>query len=234
MLFATDFEPADSSSRHPDDSQHAAASQVQSQLQSQFQKQKTAKTTALNSHAVDSYRSTARSTMKSVKLETTEVAIAVRGLSKPTVSELAVSELATSKPAVIAPSVVRLPLRVKPALPLWLKILNHIQHGSTVVTSLLIAGALVLYGSSVYVDKSASRAMARLNQLQGESQQLTTANESIKQSLAEQAAQENSGLEPYESGDVLFVTPEPARATTELPPELSEAASTRRPKPLGY
>ncbi len=155
------------------------------------------------------------SIVKSVQPKADEVAIAPRGLSPHSLSR-------ASQPT-------PLPLPVKPTLPLGLKILNYVQQGSTVITSLLIGGALVLYGSSVYVDKSADRVTTRLNQLQGESQQLTSANESIKQSLAEQAAQAGSGLEPYEAGDVLFVAPEPARETDKL-----LEAHTERPKPLGY
>ena len=117
----------------------------------------------------------------------------------------------------------------KPKLPLGLQILNRLQQGSAVITGVLVVGALAVYGSTVYVDKSTSRALVQLDELQGESQQLTSANESIKQSLAEQAAREDSGLEPYEADDVILLTPAPSRegaAPAEPAPEL--------PGPLGY
>lgn len=117
----------------------------------------------------------------------------------------------------------------QPKLPLGLQILNRFQQGSAVIMGVLVTGALVVYGSTVYVDKSTNRALVELDELQGESQQLTTANESIKQSLAEQAIREDSGLEPYEADDVLLLTPAPRRAgtaPTEPAPEL--------PGPLGY
>ena len=142
------------------------------------------------------------------------------------------SRVATSSTAAsidVTTEVTTLPLKAKPSLPLWLQVLNKVQHGSTAVATLLIAGALVLYGSSVYTNKLTDRALTRLDRLQSESQQLTAANEAMKQSLAEQAMQEGSGLEPYEAGDVLFVTPEPvrpAKATVESKPE--------RIRPLGY
>jgi len=164
--------------------------------------------------------------LKSVQPETDEVAIASRGISQVASSERATPSARSAPVSLPTP----LPLPVNPTLPLGLKILNCVQQGSTVITGVLIAGALVIYGSSVYVDKSANRVMTRLNQLQSDSQQLTSANESIKQSLAEQAAQADSGLEPYEAGDVLFVAPEPVRETTQLP----DPSSTERPKPLGY
>lgn len=123
---------------------------------------------------------------------------------------------------------ISLPKKAK--LPLGLTLLNRLQQSSTVVTGLLVTGALVAYGSTVYVDKSTSHALVQLDALQGESQQLTSANESIKQSLAEQAIKEDSGLEPYESGDVLFLKPEPLRKNAVVDAE----ASGEPIEPLGY
>ncbi len=118
----------------------------------------------------------------------------------------------------------------QPKLSLGLQLLHRFQQGSTVVTSLLVTGALAVYGSTVYVDKSTHRALVQLDALQGESQQLTSANESIKESLAKQATQEGSGLEPYESGDVLFLAPEPLRES----PAPVEPATPEMSGPLSY
>ncbi|MEO0770462.1 MAG: hypothetical protein AAFY72_13725 [Cyanobacteria bacterium J06649_4] len=115
------------------------------------------------------------------------------------------------------------------SLPFGLTLLNRMQQGSAVVATALISSALLLYGSTVYVDKSTSRALIQLDALQSESQQLTTANEAIKQSLAEQATLEDSGLELYEAGDVLFLAPEPVREAKPLPEE-----TTEKLQPLGY
>ncbi len=123
-----------------------------------------------------------------------------------------------------------LPLPSKPKLPIALQLLNRVQQGSAAITGLLVTGALVVYGSTVYVDKSTSYTLAQLDALQSESQQLTSANEAIKQSLAEQAAQPSSGLALHKSGDVLFLAPEPSR---ETPAESAEPA-TKRTRPLGY
>lgn len=118
----------------------------------------------------------------------------------------------------------------KPSLPLGLRLLNRMQQGSTVVTSLLVTGALLIYGSTVYVDKSTNRALSQLDELQGESQQLTSANEAIKQSLAEQAVREESGLELSDPGDVLFLSPLPRRQSAVVPDE----DVVEMPRPLGY
>ncbi|MEM6452541.1 MAG: hypothetical protein AAF703_19770 [Cyanobacteria bacterium P01_D01_bin.105] len=117
----------------------------------------------------------------------------------------------------------------QPKLPFALQLLNRLQQGSAMVMGVLVTAALIVYGSTVYVDKSTSRALVQLDELQGESQQLTSANESIKQSLAEQAIREDSELEPYKADDVLLLAPAPRRegsAPAEIKPEL--------PGPLGY
>jgi len=121
-------------------------------------------------------------------------------------------------------------IRRKPSLPLWLSVLTRVQQGSTVVTGLLMTGALVLYGSTVYVDRATSTALTQLDALQGESQELTAANEAIKQSLAEQAIREDSGLELREADDIIFVEPEPLREAVAQP----EAATEEQLVPLGY
>ena len=122
-----------------------------------------------------------------------------------------------------------LPLPRGPKLPLGLQILNQIQQGSTAVAGLLMTGALVVYGSTVYLDRSAQHTLAQIDALQLESQQLTSANEAIKQSLAEQAAQPDSGLALHKSGDVLFLSPAPPR-----PAPAATQSKTKRTRPLGY
>lgn len=121
----------------------------------------------------------------------------------------------------------------KSKLPWRLRLLNRVQQGSTVVTGLLFTGALVAYASTVYIDKSTGRALVELDALQGESQQLTSANEAIKQSLAEQAVEADSGLKPYDPGDVLFLSPAPQRETQRKTDSV-KATPVEMPRPLGY
>ena len=251
MVFATDFDPVDASARRQTQHRQTQSGQPQrGQTPAHLSAQPRSihispitQTSRLIAEATRSHKMThptaARKTAarKSVarKVVATKVqpdadgiAIAARGLSG-----------FQRDPNALAP----LPLTAKPPLPLGLKILNRIQHGSTALTGLLIASALVLYGSSVYVDKSANRAMAHLNHLEDESQQLISANEAIKQTLAEEATQENSGLKPYEAGDVLFVEPAPLREPVIREPAAPDAvaiesetekSSPQRLKPLGY
>lgn len=118
----------------------------------------------------------------------------------------------------------------KPKLPLGLQVLNRVQQGTTAITGFLMTGALVVYGSTVYIDKSTSYTLAQIDGLQSESEQLTSANEAIKQSLAEQAAQADSGLALHKSGDVLFLSPAPPREA----PKAAEQSPAKRSRPLGY
>lgn len=127
-----------------------------------------------------------------------------------------------------------LSLPQQPNLPLGLRLLTRLQQGSTAITGLLVTAALLVYGSTVYVDKSTTRAIVQLDELQGESQQLTSANESIKQSLAEQATRPDSGLEPYEAGDLLFVEPAPVRQKAVEDAGEKAAEQAEMSGPLGY
>ncbi len=123
-----------------------------------------------------------------------------------------------------------LSLPKQPKLPFAMQVLTRLQQGSTAITCLLVTSALAVYGSTVYVDKSTEYALVQIDRLQGESQQLTAANEAIKQSLAEQAAQAGSGLRPYKAGDVLFLKPVPVRELGEVNSSPDEA----RDLPMGY
>ncbi|MGD1898095.1 MAG: hypothetical protein ACFB16_14215 [Phormidesmis sp.] len=246
MVFATDFDPIDSSASRSKPSEASSANLANRSVSRSVDISPLHQTNRLIAQAShpQSVRQSAQQSAQQlaqqrrakdfvankVQMDGDDIAVIQRGgaaialhaLSSDLDSDFSES---TSDPTVLAP----LSLPVKPTLPLGLRILNRVQHGSTILTTMLITGALVLYGSSVYVDKSANRAMAELNHLQNESQQLTTANEAIKQSLAEQAAQENSGLEPYDSDDVLFVAPEPPRPSVDV-----EETTPERLKPLGY
>ena len=219
MVFAADFDPIDSSSasqrRKSNQARISPVHQTNRLIAQAAQTQKVAK------QAEQKRQAQVKKAQTQIE-DATDIDLADIEVASRTAPPSAIDNLASISPSVA-------PLR-KPKLPLPLKVLNQVQHGSTIVTSILVAGALALYGSSVYVDKSVNRTMSHLNRLQSDSQQLTSANEAIKQSLAEQAMQEDSGLEPYEAGDVLFVEPEPLRAEKEI----VEAEQVERFKPIGY
>ncbi|BFM38930.1 hypothetical protein OLK001_08560 [Synechocystis sp. LKSZ1] len=79
-------------------------------------------------------------------------------------------------------------------LPTALLVLSHFQRATTVLTLGLVTLALGIYGSTVYTPMQWSREYARLKTLQQTERQLLANTESIKNQLAQQAEQPNSGL----------------------------------------
>ncbi|MEO0459006.1 MAG: hypothetical protein AAF152_20825 [Cyanobacteria bacterium P01_A01_bin.114] len=117
-----------------------------------------------------------------------------------------------------APTVTELPKK-KPQLPLWLTILVRLQQGSTVVTGGLVAAALVIYSWTVYVDKMVGRTYLQLEALRTENQQVTTANETLKHNIAQQAAEAGAGFKPFHPKHAIFLDSAPSR----LPSSFAEA-----------
>ncbi len=124
-------------------------------------------------------------------------------------------------------------LPTTPRLPLGLKLLVGVQQGSTVITGGLVGIALVIYSWTVYLDKSVARAFRDLESLKVSTQQVTTANETLKHSMAEQAESPTAGFAPFEPKRAIFVAPAPARPSVESSLEL-EASPVPMPYPLGY
>ncbi|MEM6252912.1 MAG: hypothetical protein AAF821_08315 [Cyanobacteria bacterium P01_D01_bin.156] len=120
-----------------------------------------------------------------------------------------------------------------PQLPLGLNLLIGVQQGSTVMTGSLVAAALVIYSWTVYLDKSIGRAFHELEGLKISTQQVTTANETLKHSMAEQAESPAAGLQPFEPKRTIFLVPAPARSSVQQS-NVDAEMSTPMPHPLGY
>lgn len=119
-----------------------------------------------------------------------------------------------------------------PRLPLGFKLLVGIQQGSTVVTGGLVATALVIYSWTVYLDKTLAHSFQYLEGLKVSTQQMTTANETLKHSMAQQAESPAAGFKPFDPKRVIFVPPAPARPSVE--PEQAPEQQSSMPYPLGY
>lgn len=119
-----------------------------------------------------------------------------------------------------------------PRLPLGLKILVGVQQGSTVLTGGLVATALIIYSWTVYLDKTVARSFQHLEALKVSTQQVTTANETLKNSMAEQAESPTAGLTPFEPKRAIFLSPAPVRPSVE--PDLKPDRHAPMPHPLGY
>ncbi|MEM9907186.1 MAG: hypothetical protein AAF921_19415 [Cyanobacteria bacterium P01_D01_bin.44] len=128
-------------------------------------------------------------------------------------------------------------------LPLWLTILVRLQQGSTLITGGLVAAALVIYSWTVYVDKMVVRTYLQLEALLAENQQVTTANETLKHNIAQQAAEAGSGLSSFHPERAIFLDSAPSRlpssfvegegAVSDNEADDDEVGATM-PYPLGY
>ncbi|MGD1951548.1 MAG: hypothetical protein ACFB14_18155 [Leptolyngbyaceae cyanobacterium] len=123
-------------------------------------------------------------------------------------------------------------LPTSPRLPLGLKLLVGVQQGSTLLTGGLVATALVVYSWTVYLDQTVARSFQRLEHLKASIQQVTTANATLKNSMAEQAESPAAGFKPFEPKRAIFVQSAPPRPSVE--PDAEPETPRPMPHPLGY
>ena len=117
--------------------------------------------------------------------------------------------------------------------PLWLLRLCVLQRQFSVVTVLLVAGMLTIYGWTVYSQQMWNQTYRKLVTLQRHERQLTTTNEVLKNQMALQAEQPAMELVQSNPAEMIFLQPSPQRpnrtAVTVVP--VSKPAT---PIPLGY
>jgi hypothetical protein len=116
--------------------------------------------------------------------------------------------------------------------PRWLQVLLSVQQVSSVLSVGLIAGLLGTYGWSVTTQEQWSQAFERLQGLQKQEQQLLLSNETLKNQLAQDAEQGNSGLIEPTIDSMVFVPQATARPLAE--PEDIPDVEPIPVKPLGY
>lgn len=153
--------------------------------------------------------------------------------SAQAIPRMSVSQSAQAVPDKGMPAEVK-QLPKTPRLPLGLKLLVGVQQGSTVLTGGLVATALVIYSWTVYLDKTVARAFQHLETLKVSTQQVTTANETLKNNMAEQAESPAAGFRPFEPKRAIFLAPAPVRPSVEPSIEPSEPNTPSMPHPLGY
>lgn len=100
-------------------------------------------------------------------------------------------------------------------LPVWLLRFYTLHRYSSVLTFLLVATTLMVYGWTVYSQELWSQGYRRLQSLQRHERQLTTTNATLTNKMAQEAEQPTAG----------FVSPTPAR-TIFLPPANNNPNST--------
>ncbi len=124
------------------------------------------------------------------------------------------------------------PRSFRPKRPLWLTLMLWTQRGSSLVTLMLGAAILVTYGWTVYIQQQWGREFDQLEAMKKQERQMISANEVLKNQMAEQAEKPTVGLLLPDPGNAIFLTPAPERpAVKASPTPLVESAPTR---PLGY
>ncbi len=90
-------------------------------------------------------------------------------------------------------------------LPVWFLHLSLWQRRASIATLLLIAGTLITYSSTVYLQQQWSRQFRKLENLQRQERQLTATNEGLKNQLASEAEQPSTDLVPPNPADAIIL-----------------------------
>lgn len=97
--------------------------------------------------------------------------------------------------------------------PMWLLRLCIMQRYSSIVTFLVVAAALAVYGLTVYYQQLWSEAYRKLETLQRNERQLEATNEVLKSQMAQKAEKPNAGLVSPTPGTRIFLRPAPNSPT---------------------
>lgn len=113
-----------------------------------------------------------------------------------------------------------------------LRILMALQRASVPVAGGLVAAVLVIYGWSVYTQRSWSQAYDHLTELQQTERKLTVANEARKFEVTEQAEIAKNRYVPQGPGNTLFLNPAvPSPKSADSKPGITPP---HLPSPIGY
>ncbi|AFZ31406.1 hypothetical protein Glo7428_2911 [Gloeocapsa sp. PCC 7428] len=122
--------------------------------------------------------------------------------------------------------------------PLWLIRLSVLQRSSTVVLFFLIATVLALYTGTIYSQRKWYQSYEKRENLQRQERQITTAIEVLKNKMAQQAEQPETGLLPADPTQAIFLKPAPQRPARPVETIVSATSMTRKSShdttPVGY
>jgi hypothetical protein len=123
------------------------------------------------------------------------------------------------------------------SVPDWLAWLIALQRRSYLVTFLLVSATLAVYGGTVYTQQLWNREYRQLETLRLQERQYTAALEVLKNQLATQAEQPETGLVPATPSNNLYLpeTPQAEKTTpSSITPLKPTPSSQLTPTPLGY
>jgi hypothetical protein len=150
--------------------------------------------------------------------------------SNSTVSSASRQPLGAESQKSEQPTSVQVPFTKVQSLPIWLRVLMVVNHGSSLVLLVVAGGLLSLYGWSVYTQKAWSQEYEQLKALQRQERQLITATEMLKNQIAELSQQPDTGLVPPSPAKTVFLQPLPPRPL-KAP---TAKTSTSKTPPLAY
>ena len=147
--------------------------------------------------------------------------------------------LATTKAHASASAQVQeLPAR-SPQHPLWLRFLLLLQHSSSAFACCTVLSALAVYGWTVYTPQRWNQEYQKLESLRRYERNLTTANETLKNELSQQAEKPETGLGAPKPERLIFLpTPASPESSSSIASEPSlptdEASPPVFSSPLAY
>lgn len=153
--------------------------------------------------------------------------------SRGTRSRTIVSSTVTSIPSRTTGSKVEKLNAPQQATPVWLSSLLFMQRSSDIVTFLLVASTLIVYSWTVYTQQQWAQEYRKLENLQRNERHLTTANEVMKDQLAQQAENPATGLVNPNQDSTIFLPSAPQRQVYTTSTQTSDRESASTP-PLGY
>ncbi|MGQ4647663.1 hypothetical protein [Lyngbya aestuarii] len=117
--------------------------------------------------------------------------------------------------------------------PLWLRSLIFLQRSSELASLVLVGTTLTVYSWTVYTQQQWTREYSKLQTLQRHERHMTTANEVLKNQLAQQAESPATGLVNPTPDNTIFLQPAKERPSHSVPQSNSEVTSAAK-IPLGY
>lgn len=123
--------------------------------------------------------------------------------------------------------------------PLWLLQLCYFRHRSSAIMWLLVAAMLTVYGWTVYSQQRWNQAYQQLEQLQVHERQLVTTNEMLKNQMAKQAQEPDTGLVPPNPAAAIVLPAAPQRSVRAATSIMSKTKAVNQNQkttsiPLGY
>ncbi|MDE5076709.1 MAG: hypothetical protein O4749_11960 [Trichodesmium sp. St5_bin2_1] len=121
--------------------------------------------------------------------------------------------------------------------PLWLKSLMITQFTSSIVALLLASASVAFYGLTIYGQSKWTTEYQKLQKLKEKEQQISVANELLKNHIAEQASTSDSSLASQDSVNRIFLEPAPPRPAPNVPQPYLESSSGHEylfKIPVGY